>query len=215
MMARHWRSALALFCLAVVGLLAAQVLLHGTMLEVDRGISFWWAAHRIPWLTEAMRAVSTAHDTVSMLTAAAVLAIWRGRVGDWPGVRGLAAVPTGMLLNVALKDSFRRARPLIDDPLVHLATYSFPSGHAVASTVFYGMVCALVFRRTRSRRWRALAATVAAFMVPLVAFSRVYLGAHFLSDVIAGIAVGTLCVLLFSRLLGPARPVTAPLESAP
>ena len=208
-MARHWRLSLGLFCLLVVALLAAQVLLHGPMLEIDRGISFWWAAHRRPWLTEAMLAVSTAHGQLPLLAATLVLMLWRGRKRDGPAVRGLLAVPAAMLLNVALKDSFRRARPVLDDPLVQLATYSFPSGHAVASTAFYGIVCVLAFRRTRSRRARALVATVAVVMVPLVAFSRVYLGAHFLSDVIAGIAVGALCVLLFSRWLGP-----APVEDA-
>jgi len=203
-MTRHWRPALAVFCALVVALLAAQVLLHGPMLEFDLGISSWWAAHRRAWLTQLMAAVSAAHEQVPLLVATLLLMLWCRRRRDGAGVRGLLAVPAAMVLNVALKDSFRRARPVLDDPLVHLATYSFPSGHAVASTVFYGMLCVLVFRRTQSRRSRALAATLAAVMVPLVAFSRVYLGAHFLSDVTAGIAVGTLVVLLFSRWSAPA-----------
>jgi membrane-associated phospholipid phosphatase len=81
--------------------------------------------------------------------------------------------------------------------LVQLTTFSFPSGHAVASTVFYGAICALVFTRVRSPVLRVLAAVLAVVMVLLVTFGRIYLGAHYLSDVIAGVAVGMLCLALF------------------
>jgi undecaprenyl-diphosphatase len=85
----------------------------------------------------------------------------------------------------------------LQDPLVHLLTLSFPSGHAAASTVFYGALCALVFARWRSRAIRAMALGFAAGMVLLVMFSRVYLGAHYASDVVAGVAVGGICLTLF------------------
>jgi membrane-associated phospholipid phosphatase len=210
-MARHWRFALALFCLLVVVLLGLQVMLHGPMLDVDRSTSLWWAAHRRPWLTECMLLVSAVHQTLALLAATAVLIAWCARRRDGSGLRSLLLVPAAMLLNVALKDSIRRVRPVLAEPLVHLSTYSFPSGHAVASTVFYGTVCVLVFRHTRSRRWRTVAATVMVVMVPLVAFSRVYLGAHYPSDVIAGIAVGTLCLLSWPRLARVrASPATTP-----
>ena len=195
------RLALGLFCLAVVALLAAQVLLHGPMLELDQAASLWFATHRDALLTRVMMLVSEAHRTAQVLAAAAVLALallWRGQRRS---ALALLVVPTGMLLNAGLKESFRRLRPGIEDPLVQLSSYSFPSGHAVASTVFYGMVCALVFAHVRSRAWRAVAAGFAAAMVLVVTFSRVYLGAHYPSDVLAGVAVGTICVLLFQRLL--------------
>lgn len=200
-MGHRVRLGLVLFCLAVLGLLAAQVLAHGPMLELDQAASLWFATHRHALLTRAMLLVSELHRTGQVLAAAAMLALgllWRGRGRS---ALALLVVPTGMLLNVALKESFRRLRPGIEDPLVQLASYSFPSGHAVASTVFYGMACALVFAHVRSRAWRTLAASVAVAMVLVVTFSRVYLGAHYPSDVVAGVAVGTICVVLFLRLL--------------
>lgn len=200
-MGHRVRLGLVLFCLAVLGLLAAQVLAHGPMLELDQAASLWFATHRHALLTRAMLLVSELHRTGQVLAAAAMLALgllWRGRRRS---ALALLVVPTGMLLNVALKESFRRLRPGIEDPLVQLASYSFPSGHAVASTVFYGMACALVFAHVRSRAWRTLAASVAVAMVLVVTFSRVYLGAHYPSDVVAGVAVGTICVVLFLRLL--------------
>jgi membrane-associated phospholipid phosphatase len=200
-MGARFRLALVLFCLAVLGLLAAQVLLHGPMLELDQAASLWFATHRHALLTRAMLLVSEAHRTAQVLAAAAVLALVLLRRGQQRSALALLVVPTGMVVNVGLKESFQRVRPVLDDPLVQLATYSFPSGHAVASTVFYGMACALVFTHVRSRAWRALAATLAVAMVLVVTFSRVYLGAHYPSDVIAGVAVGTICLVLFLRLL--------------
>lgn len=200
-MGHRVRLGLVLFCLAVLGLLATQVLVHGPMLELDQAASLWFATHRHALLTRAMLLVSELHRTAQVLAAAAMLALgllWRGQRRS---ALALLVVPTGMLLNAALKESFRRLRPGIEDPLVQLASYSFPSGHAVASTVFYGMACALVFAHVRSRAWRTLAASVAVAMVLVVTFSRVYLGAHYPSDVVAGVAVGTICVVLFLRLL--------------
>lgn len=195
------RLALLLFCVAVLGLLAAQVLLHGPMLELDQAASLWFASHRSALLTRAMLLVSELHRTAQVLAATAVLALvllWRGQ---WRSAPALLVVPAGMLLNAGLKETFQRLRPGIVDPLAHLASYSFPSGHAVASTVFYGMGCALVFTHVRSQAWRAAAVAGALAMVLVVTFSRVYLGAHYPSDVVAGVAVGTICVLLFLRLL--------------
>jgi undecaprenyl-diphosphatase len=200
------QSTLVLFCLAVVALLAAQVLGHGPILELDRAISLWFATRRQDWLMQAMLLVSQLHQTAVLLSATALLASWRGWRRDWYSVRALLVVPVGMLCNSGLKNLVQRARPVHEDPLVQIATYSFPSGHAVASTVFYGMLCALVFTHSRSPLLRGCAAAVAVAMVLLVTFSRVYLGAHFPSDVIAGVAVGTVCVVLFLRLAARGRP---------
>jgi len=200
------RLAVVLSCVVVVALLALQVLLHGPMLELDLEVSTWFSRHRNAGLTEAMALVSSLHQTWKVLLATAIIAGVLALRGHWPSMRALVVVPAGMLLNVALKNAFQRARPAWDDPMVQLATYSFPSGHAVASTVFYGMLCAIVFAHTRSPRRRALAATGAVLMVLVVCFSRVYLGAHYPSDVIAGTVEGLACVLVFGKLL---RPVAA------
>ena len=199
----RWRWALMLFCLAVLALLALQVVTHGPMLELDQEVSRFFASHHRATLTAVMGFVSAVHQTKYVLAATAAIAAWRALRSDWASTRALLVVPTGMLLNVGLKNVFQRARPAWDDPLVHIATYSFPSGHAVASTVFYGMLCALVFAHTESPRRRALALAGAVFMVLLVCASRVVLGAHFPGDVMAGAALGLFCVLAF---LGWARP---------
>lgn len=188
-------------CIAVIAFLAAQVLLAGPVTHVDLQVTTWLAGHRQPWLTPFMLFVADAHETLKLLAATALLGMVLAWRRHWRDLRLLAVVPAGMLLNVALKHLFARPRPVLPEPLVQITTFSFPSGHAVASTVFYGMLCMLLFAHTRSRARRVLALGIAAAMVLLVTFSRVYLGAHYLSDVVAGAAEGLALLLLFARFV--------------
>lgn len=197
------RWALVALCVVVLALLALQVVMQGPVTALDREASAYWMVHRSAGMTAFMRLLSAWHQTWVVLCAAALLALAFCARRDWPSARALLVVPTGVLLNVALKDTFQRPRPHWNDPLVELATYSFPSGHAVHVTVFWGIACALVFARTPSHLWRGLAFAWTVAIVAGVAFSRVYLGAHYPSDVLAGIAEGTACVLLFARGLRP------------
>ncbi len=109
------------------------------------------------------------------------------------------SVPLGMLLNVLMKYAFHLTRPSFDDPLLALTTYSFPSGHVAGATLFYGVMAVMVISRTAAWRWRVMAVLAAITMVALVALTRVYLGVHYLSDVLAAFAEGvawlTLCLI--------------------
>jgi undecaprenyl-diphosphatase len=124
---------------------------------------------------------------MSVLSALLGWWFWRRRAPYWLLATAIC-VPGGMLLNVLLKHVYQRARPAFDEPFVTLATYSFPSGHTAAATLFYGLLASYVV--TTSPRWgvRMAALVGAAAMVALVALSRVYLGAHFVSDVLAAMA---------------------------
>jgi undecaprenyl-diphosphatase len=103
----------------------------------------------------------------------------------------------GMLLNALLKQVFMRPRPRFENPLLIISSYSFPSGHTMMATVFYGALCALFVTKVRDWRARGLAAGLSACLILLVGFSRIYLGVHYLSDVMAAIAEG-LAWLAFS-----------------
>jgi membrane-associated phospholipid phosphatase len=118
---------------------------------------------------------------------AALLLVRRDRLAAGYVVAVFAGVEA---LNLALKLAFARERPQLDHPFVHLDTYSFPSGHASGSIAVYGALAILLARR--SDGWPARAAVVIAALtvVAVVGFSRLYLGAHFLSDVLAGFDAG-------------------------
>jgi undecaprenyl-diphosphatase len=92
------------------------------------------------------------------------------------------------LLNLILKLSFHRTRPEV--AFVDLDTYSFPSGHAMMATAAYGALAYLAWSHLRTGRARLLLAVATAVLVALICFSRLYLGVHYLSDVLAGVAGG-------------------------
>jgi membrane-associated phospholipid phosphatase len=193
------RIAVALAALAVFALLAHEVLAQGVLAGFDNEVTSYWVANRIDWLTSLALALSMAHQTVAVLLATALVAgvfAWRGRPYlAFP----LLAVPTGMLANNAVKYLVQRPRPTLDDPLVRLNTLSFPSGHTIAATLFYGAL--LLMLLPHERRWplRVAAAFFAMAMIVLVAFARVYLGVHYLSDVLAAIVLGVAWLALWQE----------------
>jgi membrane-associated phospholipid phosphatase len=170
----------------------AEDVVNGDRLTVqDAQIAQWLHRHATTPLTNAMLVVTNLHSTVAVAcyTAIVGLGLWWRR--EWRRLVTLVVcVGGGLALNVLMKLAFHRARPVFDEPLLTLSSYSFPSGHVAGSTIFYGLAVAWVFTRTTSSRWRALAVVGALAMIALVAFSRMYLGVHYLSDVGAAFAEG-------------------------
>lgn len=151
----------------------------------------WLHVHAVPALTKIMFLVTEIHSVAGISILTVVFAVYLGRRRQWYWLLSLIiSVGGGMLVNVAMKYAFHRARPSFDDPLLTLATFSFPSGHTAASTVFYGVLCCYCWSRLHARGPRALIAIGAVCMVLLVALSRMYLGVHYLSDVLAAMAEG-------------------------
>ena len=166
---------------------------------IDQPLSAWFYENRHPHLTQFLLFITHWHGTLGVLLMSAVLGIalwcWGRR---WWLLALLLSVPGGMLLNVAVKHLVQRARPHFDDPLVFLTTYSFPSGHTAGAALFYGFLTVLVFAHPPARRWRTAMVAAGAAMVLLVGLSRIYLGAHFFTDVVGGLALAGLwlCVSL-------------------
>ena len=102
----------------------------------------------------------------------------------------LVAVLGGEGLNLLLKDLFDRPRPHFEHPLVAETSHSFPSGQAMESLVVYGMLAYFAVLTIRGRGKRAVLVGGAGVLVILIGFSRVYLGAHYFSDVVGGFVAG-------------------------
>jgi undecaprenyl-diphosphatase len=96
----------------------------------------------------------------------------------------------GGLLNHALKAVFARARPDMAEALWRSTSYSFPSGHAMGSLVVFGALVYLVMRGSHSWRLRSAAAALGLCVVGAISLSRIYLGVHWFSDIVAGVSAG-------------------------
>jgi undecaprenyl-diphosphatase len=185
--------------------LAESVMGQEAITVLDLHVAHWFNANAVEPYTSLMLGVSAWHSALGMLLMVTALAayFWRVQARYWL-LALIFAVPGGMVLNVTLKYIFQRTRPVFEEPLVTLATYSFPSGHTTAATCFYGLLASyLVIARPG---WNVRLGTVAActLMVLLVAFSRVYLGAHYVSDVLAAMAESiawlAVCITAISTL---------------
>ncbi|MGI9088862.1 MAG: phosphatase PAP2 family protein [Chthoniobacterales bacterium] len=158
---------------------------------LDHRVTNWFHAHARPGLTSAFR-VLTFFGSVGFVTGMSVLgAIFFALRKRWG--RLLALVCTmlgGSLLNILLKHFFHRQRPILENPLVTLKSFGFPSGHTMGSTMLYGVLALILVQSLRNPWARLLAALAAVALIGAVGLSRIYLGAHYLTDVLGAIAIG-------------------------
>jgi len=122
------------------------------------------------------------------LVVTAIYALQRRRLHM---VTWLAALAGGVVLSKLLKPLFARSRPSFADPLLVESSYSFPSTHAILSLIAYGVLAYFIVLALRT--WRAKTSVIfgAALLVLLIGLSRMYLGVHYFSDVVAGYAAGS------------------------
>ncbi|HET9849732.1 MAG TPA: phosphatase PAP2 family protein, partial [Candidatus Dormibacteraeota bacterium] len=152
------------------------------------------AAHRSQPLTRVASIVSNAGSFALLAPLAAALLLlrrWKRPADDLALIviaAGSALLPTVVKLIVA------RPRPTIEH-LQHLASLSFPSEHTTQAAAVY-LTIAILLSQDLGRGWRELAGVVAVLIALAVAWSRVYLGLHYPSDVIAGLALGWSWALL-------------------
>lgn len=173
---------------------------------LDRPIVVWLASHREPALTAAMRAVSAVGSPGSTAAVAVVVCAavaWHRR--SWLPIAmvgiGLAGFATAVSV---VKLAAARERPPLPYSVMPVAGYSFPSGHAMGvTTTMLLSAWVLAHSVIRSFRGRIALWTTALAIIAGVGFSRVYLGVHYLSDVVAGWLLGTIwtCTLLMCASL--------------
>lgn len=173
------------------GSIAEDVVNGDPLTVVDANIAAWFHAHAVPAVTLSMLLITNLHGTWGIMVLSLLMSLFLIWKRAWHWLLALVlVVPGGMLLNVLMKHAFGRARPMFAEPMLTLTTYSFPSGHVAAATLFYGLLAAFMISRIEAWRWRLLTALVAFLLVVLVGLSRIYLGVHYLSDVLAAFAEG-------------------------
>jgi membrane-associated phospholipid phosphatase len=165
--------------------------------EFDRTLSLWIHAHAHPWLDRLMLAITYGGDWLTLLlvtlAGAAFLHVRQQR--KRAAVFLLLAFSLSRILDPLLKLVFQRGRPQLWEVVSRPTSYSFPSGHAFSSMVVYGLA-AYLFAQLHPQ-WRRGYWLGAAVWIFLIGFSRVYLGVHWPSDVVAGFAAGSIMVYGF------------------
>jgi len=178
---------------------------------IDHGIALWFHAHLTPAFVSVLRGITEfgSSEWIAIVLSLAVLFFVFKRW--WPSlITMVVVVPGGMLLNEWIKILVHRHRPFVDGWFVDWSGYSFASGHTIGATLLYGQLALLIIPVIKSRRGRALIFCVAGFVVVMVGFSRVALGAHYFTDVVAGMLLGTSWLTLCTAAARPLRRATLP-----
>lgn len=194
--------ALALAVWAFAGLLE-EVLDDAALVRWDRVAHLWMHAHASVAGLAFFNTI-TLLGSVGVWIVVLVAALWLWRSGHtlllsvWIGTN-----IGGLLVQLALKTFVHRARPQYAAAYLHGHSYSFPSGHAMQSSVAYVML--VIVGSVANDGWRArrsLLLAVAISLALLIGASRVYLGVHYPSDVAGGLAAGAVWILASSIVLG-------------
>ena len=200
-----------------LGLLTAYLVLalsavQQQLVPLDRSVRAWMQPFRSGWLDLSMQTVSLLGEPAGLipLILVASAALWRAS-RRWALLLPALMAGTGVLQLVG-KWAADRPRP-------NAAPWGFPSGHVLSLAVFFGIVAfLLVTLSAPRRRWRITACFACGLTLGLVAASRIYLDAHWLSDVIGGFTLGTAYLLIALWAVqarstrGAARPAGEPLE---
>ena len=214
---RHWHSiatrlggarrmiipALTLVSLGAFAKIASEVH-EREMSELDRRVSL--AVHRFdaPVLDIVMRALTALGSFPAIVAVLLLVSVWSVRRHDKAAAILIVTVAgVAEVLNLLLKEIFQRARPSLFTEIATLHSYSFPSGHAMSSTAVYGGVALLAAKAFPAHR--RLFGVVATVLVLLIGLSRIYLGVHWFTDVVAGFAAGLFVLLVGVSLRDQAR----------
>ena len=198
-------GAALLYVAAIASGLAEDVLDNESIVLADGWLVHWLAAHRTPVGIGFFDAVSSLGNwqVAVVVLLGAIVFLWNRRRR---AALALMLSCTGSELVVFFgKAGFGRPRPPAMLAVVTPLDASFPSGHANISVALYALGFYLLFRTTRSPRLRPLWLVLAALFPLMIGFSRLYIGAHYLSDVLAGWSVGLWWSILALGAFGFAR----------
>lgn len=163
---------------------------NGRFAAADAGLTRWIQAHDSEWGETFFYGVSMFGAPV-LVGIIVITAIVYARGREWRRAGALVlATASGAGLNILLKHVFHRGRPEFATEFIAHNSWSFPSGHAMDSIVGYGMLLFLLLHAGRAQSWRRLLLAGVIVLVFLIGVSRVYLGVHYLTDVVAGWLAG-------------------------
>jgi len=188
-------------CLALVFQLTFSITPDGWVQQFDNQILNWVGTLRTPFLNMMMVDITAlgglALTIVLGLLSVAVFIL----AGDPAAAIHLVLTATGgFFISIYTKGLIARPRPEVIPQLIHASGFSYPSGHSITSSAIYLTMAILACRHFQALRSRITLLALAAIMIALISFSRIYLGVHFPSDTMSGALMGLAWALFMAAL---------------
>jgi membrane-associated phospholipid phosphatase len=172
--------------------------------RIDQSVFEWFVEHREPWLTTVMQAVTVLGGSSFLIVLVLGLGVrYRVRHATWRPFALLGSAYFGAwALSNSIKELVDRARPPATFAIGHYDNPAFPSGHATHAAAVWIMVIVVLTLAT-SQRSKVATWVIAGSIVLMVGITRLYLAAHWLTDVLMGWAIGALWALVLIRFIAP------------
>ena len=204
----YGKGYLAFIITIVVGLLLAGLALNGFLeiteylrneeiADFDDKVSLFIYQYRSDLMTKAVIVITEmgAPEAYSILVVGVVIWFLVDKKSIRWVIQSVVILVSTILLNIFIKSYFTRPRPDLDMRLVEAHSYSYPSGHAMVALAFYGFLIYLAYKKVEHTWIKVLALIFLPMLILAIGASRVYLGVHYPSDVLAGFAVGLFWLL--------------------
>lgn len=163
----------------------------GATQAFDESVMRWMGAHRIEWIERSLIEITALGTGLVVMMIVVISALFLiATQHRFSAFLLLVASAGGIVLNAVLKSSFDRPRPQLFEWLTEPSSSSFPSGHAMSSAIVYFTVAYLIARLEKRRWMRVVTILSSLLIVLLISVSRLYLGVHYPSDVLAGMIIG-------------------------
>ena len=157
------------------------------------------------WFTLFMRVISSlASATVIIATLICILVLFKNKKVFY-NFAGIALI--SKIINVIIKNIIKRPRPDVLFRLSFESGYSFPSAHTMVATCFYGFIIYLILNQVKNKKIKNISTLLLSLLIFLIGISRIYLGVHYATDVIAGFIFGIIVLVLFIKLIYLKNPI--------
>lgn len=156
---------------------------------LDKLILQFLSTIRSPLLTEIMLLITFLGGPFLLMGAAFLVIVFTYKKHMKECLLFILTLSMGIITNIILKNLFERDRPTLS-PLQSLTDYSFPSGHAMNSFIFYTLLAYFIYHLTRKKKLSFVISAFSLLLIMLIGFSRIYLGVHYPTDVLGGYLAG-------------------------
>lgn len=199
--ARNNLLTVSLVIAALVFVFILQDVVSGDVMRIDQ-TAYWFFVLKLrsAWLTPIMEGLSELANPVVVLVMASLIAMFAP--GKQPGRCVFINLGCILALNLILKNLVQRPRPE-GFRLVLESGYSFPSGHSMFAMGFFGLLIWMVLTYEKDKRLRLIWSLGLTGVLIMVGLSRIYLGVHYASDVIAGFAVSLIWLIFYTKIIAP------------
>jgi membrane-associated phospholipid phosphatase len=174
----------------------SEELMEEQRMQLDSNLLHYVSSMRSETLTIVMRFITDMGSVTALTILLVSSLVWLTlkRRNFFGAVFYLIAVAGGGLINLGLKHWFGRVRP--EGSLIVENGFSYPSGHSMGSLIYYGFLGYLVIKSQHDRWLKTVSGIIFMLLILFIGFSRIYLGVHYPTDVLAGFSAGTVWLLL-------------------